>query len=364
VNSVTELKSYVGVHAKGLEISGYDRLLARVTTDGEGPGSWVGEWTAEGDRLAERGKHLKAHRHYLMARFPFVDGAGRQEAYEKSLTVFEHWRAGQDIERLDFEFEGRQVGCWQSGLSATEPKPLVILMGGFLTLKEQWAPALPVFAKMGMATIVTEMPGVGENEVPYDAGSWRFLSALLDAVAGRADVSSTVAFAMSFSGHQALRCAMDDPRIVGVVTAGAPISEFFTDEAWQKELPRVTVDTLTHLTGADVAGMRERALPLDRLAALDIPVAYVASLRDEVIPRSDLRTLREQVRALHMLEHDDVHGSPSHVEENKLWMALMMLRMQGRSDMRTRVINLMWRTARARSRLSGSPRARRTPVAA
>jgi len=47
---------------------------------------------------------------------------------------------------------------------------------------------------------------------------------------------------MSFSGHQALRCAMDDSRIKGVITVGAPIREFFTDTAWQKDLPKVMLD--------------------------------------------------------------------------------------------------------------------------
>ncbi|MGP3971955.1 alpha/beta fold hydrolase [Streptomyces sp. 6N223] len=355
MNSVEELKQYVGVHAKGLEITDYQRLLDRIATDGDGPGSWTGEWTAEGDRLHDSGQHLQASRHYLMARFPFVDGAARQEAYEKSLSAFELWRTGQDIHRMDIDVAGRQVGCWQTGLSATRRRPVLVIMGGHLTLKEQWAPALPVFARLGFATIVTELPGVGENEVPYDAGSWRFLSAILDAVADRADVARSYTLAMSFSGHQALRCAMEDPRIRGVVTAGAPIAEFFTDSAWQKDLPRVTVETLTHLTGLDVAELGDWALPPERLAALDIPVAYLASLRDEVIPPADLRLLRQRVRDLRLLEHDDVHGSPGHTEENKLWLALSLLRIRGDRDPRTFMIGLMYRMARARARLRRRP---------
>jgi esterase FrsA len=361
VNSVQELKQYVAVHAEGQQLPGYDRLLDRISTDGEGPGSWTGEWCAEGDRLARRGRHLEASRYYLMARFPYVDGAARQEADEKSRTAFEQWSAGRDIHRLDVDIDGRQVGCWQMGLTAAGRRPLLVVMGGFLTVKEQWAPALPVFARLGMAAIVTEMPGVGENEVRYDGDSWRFLSGLLDAVADRADVARTYALALSFSGHLALRCAMDDARIRGVITVGAPISEFFTDAAWQKELPGITVDTLTHLTGVDVAELRDRALPAERLAALDIPVAYVASRRDEIIPAGDLKMLREHVRDLRVLEHDDVHGSPTHVTENKLWLTLSLLRMQGVRDMRTVVVGLMWNAARARSRLTGALRGLRGP---
>ncbi|MEU9291544.1 alpha/beta hydrolase [Streptomyces sp. NPDC048275] len=358
MNSVEELKQYAEVHARGLEIPDYARLVGRIHSDGRGPGSWAGEWCLEGDRLAGRGRPLEAGRRYLMARFPFVDGPARQEAYEKSLAMFENWREGQDVHRLDVEYRGRRVGCWTSGLSATRRKPLLIVMGGHLTLKEQWAPALPVFARLGMAAVATELPQVGENTVPYDGDSPGFLSAVLDAVADRADVARAYALAMSFSGHLALRCAMDDSRIRGVATVGAPLGEFFTDTVWRKELPQVTVDTLAHLTGAGMDELADWALPADRLAALDIPVAYVASLRDEVIPPGDLTVLRRQVRNLHLLVHDDVHGSPAHGDENKLWLALSLLRMQGVRDGRTLYLGLMYQAARIRSLLSARRRSR------
>ncbi|MFB6889764.1 alpha/beta fold hydrolase [Kitasatospora sp. NPDC056327] len=349
MNDVEELKRYSGVHAKGLDITDSDRVLRRITHDGAGPGSWAGEWAAEGDRLTVRGEHLEAGRRYLMARFPYVDGAARQDAYEKSLAGFEKWRAGRGVHRLDVDLDGKQIGCWTTGLSATDRRPLLVIMGGHLTLKEQWAPALPVFARMGVAVVATELPGVGENEAPYDADAWRFLSAVLDALADRADVTRTIALAMSFSGHLALRCAMEDRRIRGIITVGAPVHDFFTDEAWRRQLPRVTVDTLAHLTGGE-AVEAGRALPAEGLAALDIPVAYVASLRDEVVPRSDPALLARHVRDLRLLEHDDVHGSPSHVEENKLWMAVQLLDMLGVRNLRSRVIGLMYRLARARAR--------------
>lgn len=349
MNNVEELKQYIGVHARGLEIEGWEQLLDRISTDGSGPGSWAGEWSARGDELAREERHLEASRHHLMARFPYIDGAARQDAYEKALTGFEQWRAGEDIHRLDIDVKGGQAGCWASGLSADRPRPLVVIMGGHLTLKEQWAPALPIFARLGYAVVSTELPGVGENEAAYDTDAWRFLSELLDALADRADVSRTYAFAMSFSGHLALRCAMEDPRIRGIVTAGAPIQHFFTDTGWQRQLPAVTVDTLVHLTGEGLDDLREWALPADRLAALDIPVAYVASLRDEIIPPADLDTLRTHVRDLRLLVHDDVHGSPAHTEENRLWMAWALLRMRAPRSPRTAVIGLMWRAARARA---------------
>jgi esterase FrsA len=354
MNDVAELKRYVGVHARGQRIPRYQLLLDRISTDADGPGSWVGEWCAEAARLEERGRHLDACRHYIMARFPYVDGPGRQEAYARALAAFEKWRVGRNIHRLHVDIDGERVGCWQTGLSTAERLPLLVLMGGIVSVKEQWAPALPVLRRLGMATVVLDMPGTGENPLCYSADSWRMLSRLLDAVADRADVSSSYMLTLSFSGHLALRCAMADSRIKGVVTAGAPISEFFTDTAWQSSLPRITVDTLAHLTGVKATSLPDelsgRALPAAALSALDIPVGYVASLRDEIIPRSDLRMLREHVRRLWVLEHDDVHAAPRHVAESQLWIVHALLRTRGVRNAHRLILSLLWRAARVTSK--------------
>jgi esterase FrsA len=353
VNDIEELKQYVGVHARGQRIAHHERLLARISSDGEGPGSWVGEWGAEAARLEQRGRHLDACRHYIMARFPYPDGPLRDEAYRRSLAAFDRWREGRDIHRLDLDIDGATVGSWQSGLSTTDRRPLLIVMGGIVSVKEQWAPALTIFRRLGLAAIAIDMPGAGENPLSYGSKSSRLLSSLLDAVADRADVSRSYALALSFSGHLALRCAVDDSRIRGVLTAGAPISEFFTDADWRRRLPRLTVATLAHLTDTNPADLEREmpgwALPTAGLAALTIPVAYVASRRDEIIPPGDPRTLRENVHALRMLEHDDVHGAPTHVAESQAWLARELVTMRGDRGPRRMIMGLMWWAARIRA---------------
>jgi hypothetical protein len=351
VNDVAELKQYVAVHAPGQRIPRYEQVLDRIRSDDTGPGSWTAEWCATGDRLSERGQHLLACRHYIMGRFPYVDGPAREAASGKVLESFDRWRAGQDIHRLEVDVGGELLGCWQTGLSAVDRRPLIIVMGGIVSVKEQWTPGLMVFRRLGLAAIAVDMPGIGENPVRYDAESWRFLSKLLDAVSDRADVSQTYALALSFSGHMALRCAMEDKRIRGVITAGAPISSFFTDTEWQSRLPRVTVDTLAHLTGAEVRAMRDWALPADQLSTMDTSVAYIASTRDEIIPTRDVQLLRETVRDCCVLEHDDIHAAPDHVLESKLWAALSLQRMRGTGSMSRAVLSLLWRTTRALGRL-------------
>lgn len=354
MNDVDELKRFVVVHARAQNIVGYQDVLSRITNDNEGePGSWAREWTRSAELLAERGRLLEATRHYNLARFPYVDGPARRQALAACVLAFDRWRqADPDIERLDVDLPGGQVRCWATGLSSVDRKPLLVIMGGIVTIKEQWAPVLRQVRRLGMAGIVTEMPGVGENTLRYDADSARMLSAVLDAVADRADVTRTYTLAMSFSGHLALRCAVSDRRIRGIITAGAPVTEFFTDTGWQRALPRITVDTLVHLSGTKPEDMRDWALTEADLSAVDIPVHCVVSRRDEIIPAGDVQRIRRWVRQAQFLEHDDVHGSPGHVVESRLWSMLSLLRMRGGHRLQRAAIAALLATARLRRRLA------------
>ncbi|MEU3990389.1 alpha/beta hydrolase [Streptomyces platensis] len=354
MNDVRELKHFARTHARAQRIAGYQQILDTITGDeGAGPGDWTGEWTRRADSLRARGRLIDAVRHYTMARFPYVDGPARQDAQDRCVQTFSAWAADHRIERLELDQPGGMVTCWAAGLSATEPRPLVLMCGGIVSTKEQWAPALAAVTRFGMAGVVTELPGVGENGLRYDADSWRMLPRILDAVAGRARVSSTYAMALSFSGHLALRAAAEDSRIRGVVTAGAPVSSFFTDLGRRQDLPRITAHTLAHLTATSVDALpgllTPWALSPGLIASLDLPIAYSASLRDEIVPARDVSLLRTHARRLEVVEHDDVHGAPQHVQETRMWALLSILRMHGVRGPRSGALGLLLRLLRARN---------------
>jgi len=369
MNDITELKEYVHLHARGQRLKGYQELLDRISSDDEdAPGSWVHEWCLAAESLGERGLDLPAARYYAMAAFPFVNGPARRDAHQRCIQALGRWREGQrGIEQLEVKLEDGVVRCWAGGLSvpasptapgsppAAAGRPLLLVMGGIVTLKEQWAPLLARIERMGMAGLVTEMPGVGENTLRYQPGSWRMLSGLLDAVADRADVSQTYAIALSFSGQMALRCALEDRRMRGVVTVGAPVSAFFTDLDWQRRLPRITTAALASMMGTtpgEVAGsLGEWALTREQLRGLDIPVGYVASRRDEIIPPGEAVMLRSHVRKLDFIEYDDVHGSPGHVRETQLWTMGSLLRARGIHNAQSAAISLLLRLEQARRSL-------------
>ncbi|WP_210592340.1 alpha/beta hydrolase [Streptomyces sp. GESEQ-35] len=340
-HDIDELKQFVVVHSRAQRLPPElcEEVLARIGHDGEGPGSWTEEWAAAARKLAAEDRLLDASQCWNTARFPYVDGTPRARAQQACSETFAQWSGAQEtvIERVDVTLpdgDGTRLPfvALAAGLSADVPRPLLVVTGGIVSVKEQWAPALLLAEQLGLAMVATEMPGVGENRLGYGKDSWRMLSALLDTLADRADVDRTYASAMSFSGHMALRGALHDPRIRGVVTAGAPVSGFFTDRSWyDSSVPRITKDTLSHLTGVPRAelfdGLRDWELRPGELSALSIPVGYTVSLRDEIIPPSDVRTLKRYVSDLTLNEHDDVHGSPAHVEETRAWTVQTVLKM-------------------------------------
>ena len=359
MNDIAELKDYLLLHAvvQGMRPADYRRVADSVHTDREGdPASWTARWQAEGEREERAGRLIEACRAYNLARFPYVDGPARRQALENCVAVFDRWRKAQDnaIEPLTVTTADGEIKCWTAGLAPGARRPVVIFMGGQVSIKEQWAPVLPLLAEQGFAGIATEMPGVGENTTPYTPDSWRMLAEVLDAVSDRCDADRCYAICLSFSGHLALRCAAQDRRIRGIVTAGAPVSAFFTDRAWRSRVPRLTLDSLAHLTGGSTDDLSDWAIDGAVLDRIDIPVHYLHSLRDEIVPAAEVEVLSRHLRDLHVRANDDVHGSPHHVTETRLWAVLSLLRMRGGDRLRSVVLASTLAALRVRDRLTAS----------
>lgn len=360
-NDLDELKEFARLHAKGqgMKARRLERILARIRNDEPGaPDSWARVWSAEAQAAAGRGKPVQACQYYALARFPHHGDEVRIAAQRGVVESFDAWRGsrGRGIEKLEFRTATGTFAAWAAGLDAPKPLPLLVVMGGIVSVKEQWAQLLPRFAKLGFATVVAEMPGVGENTLPYGPDSWRLLGFLLDQLEGRAQERNVSLLTLSFSGHMALRAAGNDERIGRILTVGAPITRFFTDENWWPGVPQITKDTLVALTGqpseaALVEAFRHGwALTPEELRAVRIPVRYVVSARDEIIPGGERAFLAEHLADVEFAEFDDVHGSPAHLGELRLWLLLQLLRTNGIEDRRTKVLQTILGLRAAKSR--------------
>jgi esterase FrsA len=165
VNDIAELKQFVEVHGRilGIPRERLRQVLRRIRHDQDGePGSWAREWTEAGVELERRGRELEAGRHFNIARFPFVDGPARAQAQERNVASFNRWRSGQSsgIRRLDLDLPAGRVRCWAAGLDAKggELRPVLLLSGGIVSVKEQFGPILARASRLGVAVVATEMP--------------------------------------------------------------------------------------------------------------------------------------------------------------------------------------------------------------
>ncbi|MBQ1089971.1 alpha/beta fold hydrolase [Streptomyces sp. B93] len=349
-------------HAQGVPGDVLHRLAHRLTDDpkDEGPGTWTHEWSSLARAAEARGRDLDAVRAYAMARFPYVDGPARQAAQDASVAAFDRWRKRvRGISRLDLPHGDAGFACWAAGLSHRERLPLVLVVGGLTGTKEQWAPVLADAGRLGAAVVVTELPGVGENSLTYGRDSTGMLTSLLDLLGRAADASRTCVVGLSLGGHLALRHALTDDRVRGLVTVGAPVRDLFTRLAEGAPPPRLVRLTLSHVTRTPVdrlpAALGDWALTDDELAGLRAPVAYVASRGDKVAPYADAELLRRTVPRLRLVENDVLGAAPERAAETRLWLLAQALRSAGTAGGVRRAASARVRALRLRRRLAGAP---------
>jgi pimeloyl-ACP methyl ester carboxylesterase len=335
--------------------------MRNLTADAkeQGPGAWTHAWLSLAQAAEARGRDLDAVRYYTMARFPYVDGPDRQAAQSAGVDAFDRWRKRvRGISRLDLPFEGAGFACWAAGLSQRNRLPLILVLGGITSTKEQWAPVLAEADRLGAAVVVTELPGVGENALTYGTDSTRMLRYLVDLLGRAADASRTCVVGLSFGGHLALRHALEDNRITGLATAGAPVRDFFTRAAQLAPLRRLMTLTLSHLMRTPVdrlpAALADWGVDEEQLTRLRTPVAYAASRDDEVAPPSDVRLLEQTVPHLRLVENDTLGGRPDQAPETRLWLLSQALRMAGTASGVRRAASARVRVLRARRRLAGT----------
>lgn len=340
VPPLAELREFARLHARaqGLDPALCRRIDAELAREAAAAPDddllWPRTWAAHARAAVRGGRALEASRLYALARFPFAADDERRAAAVEGPRAFDTWRRQVGgIDRFEVDLPGGRVAAWTAGLDRPRRggrrRPLVLVMGGIVSVKEQWAPFLRAADRLGAAVVVTEMPSVGENTLVYGPDSAELIPGLLDRFGAEACAGGVHVVGLSFSGHLALTAAATDPRISGVYTVGAPVSGVFADPDVWAALPVTTTATLAHLSATAPADtpalLAPMALTPERLRATDVRIRYVASRRDEIIPRREWELLAEHGADVEWVEFDDVHGSPAHLADTRLWLIRQLL---------------------------------------
>jgi dienelactone hydrolase len=279
--------------------------FTRVTAPLERWEQWLDAWVANGDlhaglaRDAERrGRPLTAGRAWVHATLSYhyakfvwlVDLDRHRHAAGRAVAALGHAHRLLDAtaERLEVPFEGTVMAATLRRPGGAARPPLVLLLPGLDSTKEEFFNWEQVFLDRGMATLSLDGPGQGETgattriRADYEVA----VTAALDHLGGRRDLDldRVGAVGVSLGGYYAPRAAAFEPRVRAAVAIGGPYN--FGD-CWAG-LPQLTRDAFVHHAGAasQAAGeLAARALDLGPvLPRLRQPLLVVFGKRDRLIP--------------------------------------------------------------------------------
>jgi pimeloyl-ACP methyl ester carboxylesterase len=297
--------------ANGVDFNDFARTTARV----ERWADWLDAWTqtaAEHRALAEEAEadgnersageaYLAAALCYHFAKFVWVLDPGRnRETTRRAIRCLyrAHRYLDASAERIEIPFEGRVLAANLRRPPGLSRPPLVLLVPGLDSTKEEFFRWEDVFLARGLATLSLDGPGQGESgfettiRPDYEAA----VSAALDALAAREDVDlgRIGAAGVSLGGYYAPRAAAREPRIRAVAGISGP---FDFGECWDR-LPGLTRETFQHHSGAgSQEEARARAGELDLAPVIgDLVQAalLVTGKLDRVIPWEQTKRIADE----------------------------------------------------------------------
>jgi pimeloyl-ACP methyl ester carboxylesterase len=266
---------------------------------------WLGAWQALGDTHAEAAREaetasrritagdawLRAAVAYHFGKFVWVLDEERSRAVADQAVealYAAHRLLDPTAERIEAPLEDAAVFGNLRRPALAERPPLVLLIPGLDSTKEEFFTLEEVFLRRGMATLSLDGPGQGEAgyRLPIRPDYEVAVAAVLDRLDGRQDLDleRVGALGVSLGGYYAPRAAAFEPRIRAVAGISGPLH---FGALWDR-LPELTRETFAHKSGAqNEDDARERALALDLdgvLERLDRPALFVTGRRDRLIP--------------------------------------------------------------------------------
>jgi pimeloyl-ACP methyl ester carboxylesterase len=205
-------------------------------------------------------------------------------------------------------------------------KPVVIMLPGLDSTKEELQATADYLLARGLATIAVDGPGQGESEyaLPIEPAYERVATAAVDYLTKREDVDTgnIGAFGVSLGGYYAARAAAYERRLKATVALAGP---YRFDLDWD-DLPPQTRATFQVRSGAATqAQARERAGLLtleDAAPRITGPLLVVGGGKDRLIPPYHAERLAARAPGAELVIYPDgSHGVTNHAYESRSLMA-------------------------------------------
>lgn len=299
--------------ANGVDPNDYQRVTARI----QSWDNWTEEWSLLGVAYEGMGEAAVASHQYETAAAHFFHAAiayhfGKflavafperlREASARAVHCYERalpWFATPG-ERIEIAYSpGVTVpGILRKPAHVARP-PVVILIPGLDSVKEELHNYSDDFLRRGMATLAIDGPGQGEMEfTSHMRADYEFvIRAAINALELRADVDAERVglLGVSLGGYYAPRAAAFEPRVRAAIALAGPYDVATAFE----QAPELTQEAFIARCGASThAEARERLQPftLDGAAEhITCPLLIIMGRQDRVIPPADAERLAQAV---------------------------------------------------------------------
>ena len=299
--------------ANGVALTDFEEVTGSLKTWDD----WCGAWSARaavheemGREALARGKLLSAGEHlqragvyYHFAKFLFVhDVEQMRAAHIKAVACRALALAHLDPpgERVEIPYEGKALYGILRKPNGIERPPVMIMICGLDSAKEETEAYERPFLERGMAVLVFDGPGQGEGEYDFAIrGDYEVPArAVVDYATGREDLDAgrIGLWGVSLGGYYAPRAAAFDGRIKACIALAGP---FDWGEAWNglPELTREAFRVRSHSSTLQEAERHAATLSLKDVAhRIACPMFIVTGKLDRVIPWQHAERLARAVK--------------------------------------------------------------------
>jgi dienelactone hydrolase len=253
---------------------------------------------------------------YHFAKFVWmVDRELSRAAADKAVAAMAktHEYLDPAAERIEVPLDGGRVVGNLRRPAGAEPPPLVLLVPGLDSTKEEFFRLENVFLDRGMATLSMDGPGQGEcgYDLPIRPDYDVAVGAVLDALARRTDLDldRVGLLGVSLGGYYAPRVLAFEPRVKAGVGLSGPYK--FSD-IWDDVPPQTRETFVAKSFAADEDEARRRAAELDLSGVAERirqPYLAITGRLDRLIPWEQTeRAAREAPNGTFLLHEDGNHG--------------------------------------------------------
>jgi dienelactone hydrolase len=299
--------------ANGIDYNDFQTTTARI----EHWGQWCAEWSKTArkhemfaEKAEQRGSPVSAAEAWVRAaichhfgKFVFFDDMDQYRA-ANAATIANYQKAlpwmSPAAERVPVPYNGAVLHGYLRRPDNAERPPVVIVICGLDSVKEEMHFFESDFHRVGLATLTVDGPGQGEGEhLPIEPAYEKVVAASIDWLGGQPslDHGRVAAVGVSLGGYYAARAAAFEPRLTCAVSIGGPY-DFGAEFDNVPQLTKQALQVRSHSADLETAKRRASELTLEGAARrIEMPFLIIFGKEDRLIPFQQAERLYAEIPA-------------------------------------------------------------------